>query len=223
MNMSGNIREHITLKEKIEKYTTKTNTCWLWSGRIVRGYGVVWDPVKYKEVRAHRAAWELVNGPIPKDMCICHKCDIRNCVNPDHLFLGTQNDNIQDKVSKNRQAKGANSGAKLYPDRLSRGDNHYSRTRPELLARGNRHGLHLHPEKAARGEKNGSYTHPEKRVKGENHGNSILTENNVHEIRRLHRIGIKQIIIANKFGVARRTINNIINGNVWAWLPEMEQ
>lgn len=58
---------------------------------------------KGRTVRAHRVSWEFVNGPIPKDMCILHKCDNPPCVNPSHLWLGTQLENIKDRQLKGRQ------------------------------------------------------------------------------------------------------------------------
>ena len=72
--------------------------CWYWVGGVTTlGYGTI---PKWRV--AHRFSWHLFNGPIPKGMSVLHKCDIRNCVNPDHLFIGTQNDNVQDMMRKGR-------------------------------------------------------------------------------------------------------------------------
>jgi hypothetical protein len=74
--------------------------CVEWTGRTNgRGYG------KDGKTYAHRDAWELANGPIPAGMVICHSCDNPLCVNPDHLFLGTQKENMQDAGAKGRLAK----------------------------------------------------------------------------------------------------------------------
>lgn len=76
--------------------------CWLWSGaRTGAGYGVV--TLLGREVSVHRLAWELERGPIPVGMSVLHRCDVRHCCNPAHLFLGSQADNIADMVSKRRQ------------------------------------------------------------------------------------------------------------------------
>lgn len=84
-----------------DKVTKKDSGCWefeIASNSKTVIYGT------YKGKRAHRVSWEMVNGPIPEGMIICHKCDNPPCVNPDHLFVGTHRDNFNDMVSKNRQA-----------------------------------------------------------------------------------------------------------------------
>lgn len=84
----------------------KTDSCWLWTGERTKfGHGrFLYNSVR---VNAHRFAYETFVGPIPDGLLVCHKCDVPNCVNPDHLFVGTQKDNIQDCVKKGRwtQAK----------------------------------------------------------------------------------------------------------------------
>ena len=75
--------------------------CFLWGGSIfASGYGLV--HFNGKNHRAHRVVWRLANGPIPKGMEVCHRCDIPWCVNIDHLFWGTHSDNMKDRLLKGR-------------------------------------------------------------------------------------------------------------------------
>lgn len=82
----------------------KTDGCWLWRGKVYGGYGRDYSPWgRQRGSLAHRIAWELSHGEIPNGLCICHHCDVRNCVNPAHLFLGTVADNNRDRDAKGRQ------------------------------------------------------------------------------------------------------------------------
>lgn len=90
---------------KFQRHVRRSPGCWLWEGaRAPNGYGV--GSYDKRIVSAHRISWMLHRGEIPDGLCVLHKCDVRNCVNPDHLFLGTCKDNTRDSMSKNRNVKG---------------------------------------------------------------------------------------------------------------------
>jgi len=79
------------------------NGCWDWiAARYQNGYGYVRIPHTRKNTMAHRMAWMLTYGEIPDGMYVCHHCDNPSCVNPEHLFLGTQKDNMRDMNNKKR-------------------------------------------------------------------------------------------------------------------------
>lgn len=83
----------------------KTNSCWLWTGALTKGgYGKI--NINKKFISTHRLSWELVNGEIPKGLHVCHTCDVRSCVNPEHLWLGTAKDNAMDREKKGRSDNG---------------------------------------------------------------------------------------------------------------------
>jgi len=129
--------------------------CWIWLAAVnSKGYGVIRN--EDTMWLAHRVAWVFENGPIPDGLDVLHSCDIPPCVNPGHLFLGTNMDNINDMLKKGRSPKGSN--------------------RP----------------------------------------NAILTEDDVREIRHAYiPYLVTQQQLADKFGVSRGSIQDIINNQTW--------
>jgi len=86
-----------------------TNGCWLWTGAVYpNGYGHLGGVYEERDIRkpvsryAHRLSYEFCVGKIPAGLQVLHRCDVRHCVNPKHLFVGTQKDNVQDAISKCR-------------------------------------------------------------------------------------------------------------------------
>jgi len=99
MNISEDVKKRFFDKVEIPEDTSK---CWIWTGSIggCRYGGFLFNG---KVDLAHRVSWMIHNGKIPDGMCVCHHCDNTKCVNPEHLFVGTQIDNIKDMCQKNRQ------------------------------------------------------------------------------------------------------------------------
>lgn len=152
----GHNRPYRTLKESFDAYCPRleASECWEWQGpKNKYGYGVV--HFAGKRERAHRVSYLLHRGKIPNGICVCHRCDNRICVNPEHLFLGTSAKNTADMVKKGRQAR------------------------------------------------------------GERQGSSVLTEDKVREIRRLHKSGLGSREIANLFSVSSNTVQHILKGTRW--------
>jgi len=113
-----------SLRERFSnKYISLTESgCWVWIGSLTNGgYGRIREgSTGSKTILAHRASWQLHNGEIPKDLLVLHKCDVRCCVNPAHLFIGTYSDNAKDRENKNRGAdqRGMNNPGSKLTDQL---------------------------------------------------------------------------------------------------------
>lgn len=107
-----------TPQERFEEKFTKSDGCWNWIAYKDRwGYGRLQFSKKMQS--AHRVAYQLYVGEIPEGLCVLHHCDNPACCRPDHLFLGTNNDNVRDRMNKGRGAIGEKHGmAKLTEEQV---------------------------------------------------------------------------------------------------------
>lgn len=94
---------HFSEEQRFWMRVEKTANCWLWLGRVSSdGYGAFSSQCLTRR-RAHRYSWILHNGEVSNGLCVLHRCDNRICVRPDHLFLGTNRDNVADMIAKGRK------------------------------------------------------------------------------------------------------------------------
>lgn len=96
----------LPIEDRFWAKVLKTENCWEWTAsRLPRGYGLIKrnrsDP-KGRNAYAHRVSWEIHYGEVPDGKCVLHECDNPGCVNPDHLFIGTDKDNMRDCAQKGR-------------------------------------------------------------------------------------------------------------------------
>lgn len=119
----------------------EADACWLWKGCKHRnGYGGFQtgslSDANRTMTSAHRVAWMITNGPILNGLFVCHRCDVRDCVNPAHLFLGTNSDNIRDAIRKGRAAAKPPARTKLTADAVIAIKRQITKgVRPSALAR----------------------------------------------------------------------------------------
>lgn len=99
------IGERVPVGQRFWQKVIKGDGCWEWQGcKQSHGYGQI--RIDHKSKLSHRVSWEMVNGPIPDGLHVLHKCDNPACVRPDHLFLGTHEENMEDRKRKGRTTCG---------------------------------------------------------------------------------------------------------------------
>lgn len=173
---------------KFMRLVNQTDGCWLWQGsKFANGYG------RYGRCSyAHRFAYELFIGPIPDGLQVCHRCDIKHCVRPEHLFLGTQADNMRDARQKGR----IRSGAKEHPERMQRGTQHWTHRIPSRISRGARHSETLKGKSS-----------------GERNSQAKLKWDDVRRLRA--ETGKSQTALGMEYGISRAAVRLILIGKNW--------
>jgi len=105
-NLMGMVMKHLDRAEALRLFEQRTyregpEDCWIWLGSTnPKGYGTL--SCRGVPLKAHRVSWWLFKGEIPSGLFVLHRCDVRDCVNPNHLFLGTHQDNMDDMRKKQR-------------------------------------------------------------------------------------------------------------------------
>ena len=113
----------MTTVERFMAKVKKTNSCWIWIGsQAGRGYGHFWYEGRLHG--SHRISYKLFCGSIPNKRYVLHHCDNPPCVNPSHLFVGTQRDNLVDASNKGRMATGDRNGSRVKIENMLRGEKH---------------------------------------------------------------------------------------------------
>lgn len=113
--------------------------CWMWTAaRHERGYGAfgLRTRVGRTSIAAHRFSWTLAHGPIPEGALVLHQCDNPPCVRPDHLHLGTNQENMDEAVERKRFVQGDDHWMRRCPERVPRGDDNPARRYPERIRKG---------------------------------------------------------------------------------------
>jgi hypothetical protein len=191
--MTEQERDHIgrfATVDRTARFWAKVNQgdgCWEWQGKRIGGYGILLTGPAgaQRRERAHRVSWEINRGPIPSGAFVLHSCDNPPCVNPDHLHLGTNADNMAEMRERGRSFHGPALQARMR----------------ERAARGERHGWKTHPDAIPRGEGCGA----SKLTR------AIVRELR----RRYAEGGVSQRQLAAEFGITQGTLWSLLRGLTW--------
>ena len=208
-------------KKIFESNYKKTEGCWNWEGVIgSRGYG----KIGAKDT-AHRRSYLYHYGSIPKGMMVCHTCDNRLCVNPEHLFLGTAKDNMQDMTNKGRRSRGSKVGTSKMNEKLVLEIRKMRLSGKEYEELANHFGLcwgtigticrNEQWRHVPLGEECKSMKQIRKPAIGSKCGSAKLNEEKVREIKKLLQKGMKGREIAKIYNVNFSTISNIKQKRIW--------
>jgi transposase len=233
--MGTTMAKKMTPEEQVAAFwgrVRKSDGCWEWTASTnPSGYGQgVTIPGVRRQTSAHRASWILHNGPIPRGLFVCHRCDNRRCVRPDHLFLGTALDNNRDAARKGRNAWGPRSPhAKITAEQAQEVIDLYAggMLQRDIAAR-----FALQKSTVCRivrgvrwkrlGDRSAvppAQGHGPRVKRGEGNGRAKLSEAQVLEIRRIHReTGLKSWTLAKRLGLSQGMVAGIITGKTWRHL-----
>ena len=192
----------------------KTDNCWMWLGPTKpSGHGCLTADCLCQS--AHRIAYRLFKAPIEKGKHIRHKCDNPPCVNPDHLLIGTHQDNMRDATERGRWQTGDQHWSRRMPEKVARGERHHSHTKPGCMPSGDEHWTHRNREKARR---NIQYIRGHE-LRGSKHHQAKLTEEIVTKLRKRAAQGAFFGHLAKEFAVSRSVIRDAVTGATWAHVP----
>lgn len=215
-------KSKMTIEERFwEKVDKKgKDECWNWKGgKDSHGYGEFYYNKAMTIVQVHRLSWIVNNGDIPDGLYVLHSCDNPACVNPKHLFLGTHQDNMKDKVHKGRQSTGEDCyNAKLTYEKVKElRDEYINGVRIEELSM--KYGIStsgicdvVHNKRW----KDNNYKPPSDRGNvGENHPRAKLIYEEVCQIKERRKNGEKVKDLAREFDVSIATVSLIVNNKRW--------
>ena len=121
LKKSGAVFAPTSVEDRFWAKVQKSDECWIWTAnRNRRGYGKFC--LNKRQEPAHRVVYMLTYGDIPPGAWVLHHCDNPSCVRPDHLYLGTHQDNMRDRQERNRVARGDSNGSRTRPDRILHGE-----------------------------------------------------------------------------------------------------